>query len=118
MECPGVGKVGNTFAEEHYIEQIQQLSEKIADLKVSVDSMEKERDFYFSKLRDIEILCQRPELEHLPNVSPRLRELNARFQMTKAVRKILYAADAKDSPLPDANDIISKSPGLFSDEAE
>ncbi|PAN40385.1 hypothetical protein PAHAL_7G311100 [Panicum hallii] len=66
--------------------------------------MEKERDFYFSKLRDIEILCQRPELEHLP--------------MTKAVRKILYAADAKDSPLPDANDIISKSPGLFSDEAE
>jgi hypothetical protein len=39
---------------------------QIADLKVSVDSMEKERDFYFSKLRDIEILCQRPELEHLP----------------------------------------------------
>ncbi|RLM65988.1 hypothetical protein C2845_PM16G21570 [Panicum miliaceum] len=114
---PGVGKVCNTFAEEHYIEQIQQLSEKIADLKVSVDSMEKERDFYFSKLRDIEIPCQRPELEHLP-VSPRLRELNARFQMTKAVRKILYAADAKDSPLPDANDIITKSPGLFSDEAE
>uniref|UniRef100_A0A804M9I7 Microtubule-associated protein RP/EB family member 1B n=1 Tax=Zea mays TaxID=4577 RepID=A0A804M9I7_MAIZE len=62
----GVGKVCNTFSEEHYIEQIQKLSEKIADLKVSVDSTEKERDFYFSKLRDIEILCQRPELEHLP----------------------------------------------------
>ncbi|GJN26260.1 hypothetical protein PR202_gb14179 [Eleusine coracana subsp. coracana] len=74
------------------------------DLKVSVDSIEKERDFYFSKLRDIEILCQRPELEHLP--------------MTKAVRKILYAADAKDSPLPEANEIITKSPGLFPDEAE
>jgi len=39
---------------------------QISGLKVSVDSMEKERDFYFSKLRDIEILCQRPELEHLP----------------------------------------------------
>ncbi|CAO2036715.1 unnamed protein product [Urochloa humidicola] len=101
---PGVGKVCNTFAEEHYIEQIQQLSVKIADLKVSADTMEKERDFYFSKLRDIEILFQRPELEHLP--------------MTKAVRKILYAADEKDSPLSDANDIITKSPGLFSDEAE
>ncbi|KAL5648121.1 hypothetical protein ACJX0J_042476, partial [Zea mays] len=66
----GVGKVCNTFSEEHYIEQIQKLSEKIADLKVFVDSTEKERDFYFSKLRDIEILCQRPELEHLPLVDP------------------------------------------------
>jgi microtubule-associated protein, RP/EB family len=37
----------------------------IADLKVSVDSIEKEIDFYFSKLHDIEIVCQRPELEHL-----------------------------------------------------
>lgn len=101
---PTIGKVGNTVTEEHYTEQIQQLSEKIADLKVSVDSTEKERDFYFSKLRDIEILCQRPELEHLP--------------MTKAIRKILYAADAKDSSLPEANEIITRSPGMFLDEVE
>ncbi|KAF0890789.1 hypothetical protein E2562_004275 [Oryza meyeriana var. granulata] len=100
---PCVGKVCNAIAEEHYIEQIQQLSEKIADLKISVDSAEKERDFYFSKLRDIEILCQRPELEHLP--------------MTKAIKKILYAADARDSPLPEANEIITRSPGMFLDEA-
>jgi hypothetical protein len=39
---------------------------QIADLKVSVDNTEKERDLYFSKLHDIEILCQRPELKHLP----------------------------------------------------
>ncbi|KAK1685831.1 hypothetical protein QYE76_046679 [Lolium multiflorum] len=94
----------STVKEDHYMEQIQQLSEKIADLKVSVDSTEKERDFYFSKLRDIEILCQRPELEHLP--------------MTKGIRKILYAADAKDSSLSEANEIITRSPGMFSDEAE
>ncbi|KAF7004441.1 hypothetical protein CFC21_019659 [Triticum aestivum] len=99
-----IGKVVNAVNEEHYMEQIQQLSEKIADLKVSVDNTEKERDFYFSKLRDIEILCQRPELEHLP--------------MTKGIRKILYAADAKDSSLPEANEIITRSPGMFSDEAE
>ncbi|XP_006653813.1 microtubule-associated protein RP/EB family member 1A [Oryza brachyantha] len=98
-----IGKVCNAIAEEHYREQIQQLSEKIADLKISVDSAEKERDFYFSKLRDIEILCQRPELEHLP--------------MSKAIKKILYAADARDSPLPEANEIITRSPGMFSDEA-
>jgi microtubule-associated protein, RP/EB family len=38
--------------------------------------------------------------------------------MTKAIWKILYAADAKDSPLPEANEIITKSPELFPDEAE
>ncbi|CAA6659761.1 unnamed protein product [Spirodela intermedia] len=64
-------------------EEIKNLNEKIMDLKLSIDNTEKERDFYFSKLRDIEVLCQRPELEHLP--------------MTKAVRNILYAVDTKDS---------------------
>lgn len=39
---------------------------QITDLKLSVDVLEKERDFYFAKLRDIEILCQAPELENLP----------------------------------------------------
>jgi RP/EB family microtubule-associated protein len=38
--------------------------------------------------------------------------------MTKGIRKILYAADAKDSSLSEANEIITRSPGMFSDEAE
>ena len=39
---------------------------QVADLKLSMDNTEKERDFYIAKLRDIEILFQRPELEDLP----------------------------------------------------
>lgn len=39
---------------------------QMTDLKLSVDLLEKERDFYFAKLRDIEIICQMPELENIP----------------------------------------------------
>ncbi|XP_039124545.1 microtubule-associated protein RP/EB family member 1A-like [Dioscorea cayenensis subsp. rotundata] len=89
------GKASDSFYAEQSAYQIQELSEKIVDLKLSVDNMEKERDFYFTKLRDIEILCQRPELEHLP--------------MTNAIRKILYAADARESALTEAEELISSS---------
>lgn len=39
---------------------------QLTDLKLSYDLLGKERDFYFSKLRDVELLCQTPELEDLP----------------------------------------------------
>lgn len=39
------------------------------DLKLTVDGLEKERDFYFSKLRDIELICQEHESENSPIIS-------------------------------------------------
>ncbi|CAI9753870.1 unnamed protein product [Fraxinus pennsylvanica] len=75
--------------------EIQALTKEMTNLKLSVDLLEKERDFYFAKLRDIEILCQTPELENLP--------------MAVAVKKILYAADEKESVLAEAQEIVGQS---------
>ncbi|KAJ3677353.1 hypothetical protein LUZ60_003077 [Juncus effusus] len=83
--------------------QILELTGKLTEREAILNDMEKERDFYFSKLRDIEILLQRPELEHLP--------------VTKAIQKILYAADARESPLTEAQGIIDNSP-RFPGESE
>lgn len=38
----------------------------MTELKLRVDGVERERDFYFDKLRDIEILCQLPQLQTIP----------------------------------------------------
>lgn len=51
-----VGSVGVRAAVPN--ETIQALTAQMDEMKVSVDSLEKERDFYFAKLRDIEILVQ------------------------------------------------------------
>ncbi|XP_062030305.1 microtubule-associated protein RP/EB family member 1A isoform X1 [Rosa rugosa] len=72
--------------------EVLALSKEITDLKVSVDLLEKERDFYFGKLRDIEILCQTSGLESIP--------------MSVAIKKILYAADAKESALAKAQEYL------------
>ncbi|KAK7281729.1 hypothetical protein RIF29_09970 [Crotalaria pallida] len=82
--------------------EVQALSKQVTDLKLSVELLEKERDFYFAKLRDVEILCQATELENDP--------------VSVAIKKILYAADAKESALDEAQDYINQT--LNADDAE
>eukprot|EP00741_Cyanophora_paradoxa_P007751 tig00001206_g7499.t1 len=78
--------------------RIRVLEEQLSELKTTVDGLEKERDFYFSKLRDIEILCQTSESK-----DPELVE---------KVTKILYAtedgfetvpAEGAEEPAPQAS---------------
>ncbi|XXG70631.1 hypothetical protein AAC387_Pa07g0068 [Persea americana] len=92
---PKQGKAVSVSSGADSLVQIRELSEQISKLKVSAEQLEKERDFYYAKLRDIEILCQSPEIEQLP--------------LAEAVRKILYAADAKESALVEAQEFISRS---------
>ena len=50
--------------------QAQKLSDhgavQVTDLKLKISTAEQEREFYFNKLRDIEILCQLDEIKGQP----------------------------------------------------
>ena len=48
---------------------------QVSDLQVAVGELEVERDFYFGKLRDIEVLCQ--ENEDIPAVQDILKIMYA-----------------------------------------
>ncbi|KAE8655226.1 Microtubule-associated protein RP/EB family member 1A [Hibiscus syriacus] len=82
--------------------EVRALSKEITDLKLSVDLLEKERDFYFAKLRNIEIVCQTPQVENHP--------------IALAIKKILYAADAQESALEEAQEYITQF--IDNDETE
>jgi len=64
-------------------EKIADLNDQIAKLMVSVEGMEKERTFYFDKLREIEILCQDEELP-------------ADVNFREEILKIMYKTDPED----------------------
>ncbi|XP_068220991.1 microtubule-associated protein RP/EB family member 1-like isoform X1 [Palaemon carinicauda] len=38
--------------------QVEELSSQLMEMRLTVSGLEKERDFYFGKLREIEVLCQ------------------------------------------------------------
>ncbi|KAL5981102.1 hypothetical protein ACLOJK_029022 [Asimina triloba] len=92
---PKQGKVCAASGGPNYSGQIQELTKQVSELNIFASNLEKERDFYFAKLRDIEILCQSPELEQT--------------LVGEAIRKILYAADAGKSPLEEAQELITRS---------
>nr|XP_032291942.1 microtubule-associated protein RP/EB family member 1 isoform X15 [Drosophila virilis] len=67
--------------------QIEELSSQVRpqvevmDMRLNLEGLEKERDFYFSKLRDIEILCQEAD-----EAEP--------AQLVQKILDILYATEA------------------------
>jgi len=72
--------------------QISQLKDINADLRVTVDNLEKERDFYFRKLRDIEIFTDQIKSQNLciPHI-----------KLIDAIQSILYATDESQQLHPD-----------------
>ncbi|NP_001025298.1 microtubule-associated protein RP/EB family member 3a [Danio rerio] len=80
--------------------EITELNQQLMELKLTVDGLEKERDFYFSKLRDIELICQDHEAESSPVIS--------------RIIDILYATE--DGFAPPEDDEIDEQSHLDQDE--
>ncbi|KAL9936767.1 hypothetical protein V8E36_004002 [Tilletia maclaganii] len=74
-------------------ETIAALTGQMDELKLSVDGLEKERDFYFTKLRDIELLVQE-RLEGGPDgqePDPPVTEIEG--ETLKQIQAILYSTE-------------------------
>lgn len=69
-------------------EEHDRMREEVVDLKITVDGLETERDFYFQKLRDIEIMCQ--AWEENPTVSMTVNKF------VEEIQNILYAKDDEE----------------------
>ncbi|XP_063919149.1 microtubule-associated protein RP/EB family member 1 isoform X3 [Zophobas morio] len=57
--------------------RLDELTNQIAEFKITIDGLEKERDFYFGKLRDIEVMCQEAEEAQNPLIQKILDVLYA-----------------------------------------
>lgn len=64
---------------DEIVRQVDGLQKENTDLKADIEGLEKERDFYFDKLRDIEVLLQEEE------------DKGQGTTLTAAIFKILYA---------------------------
>merc|ERR1719486_269364 len=80
--------VGSQVAREDAKEKAS-LKEEVEALRSTCQGLERERDFYFGKLRDIEIQCQEFEASGVPSGM-------TLDSFMKEVMKILYATDDED----------------------
>lgn len=87
-------------------ETIQQLTAEIDDMKVSVDSLERERDFYFGKLRDVEVLVQERLAALVPadDAAPADAANAAEVDTLKQIQGVLYQTE-EGFELPDAMEV-------------
>jgi RP/EB family microtubule-associated protein len=73
----GGATVGMNSAGKIHEAKIEELNSSIMEMKLTLEGMEKERDFYFGKLRDIELLCQDITQEDNPIIQKILAKLYA-----------------------------------------
>ncbi|XP_045466026.1 microtubule-associated protein RP/EB family member 1 isoform X1 [Harmonia axyridis] len=72
-------------------DRVEELNHQLSECKLTIDSLEKERDFYFGKLRDIEVMCQ--ETDESP--------------LIQKILDVLYATEEGFAP-PDEVEVVGE----------
>merc|ERR1719270_1823205 len=112
-ESPGSGRAGSKAStgggrrsggrEEIVVQQhnnhqgiarIEELSQQVLEMKLTIEGLEKERDFYFGKLRDIELIVQ---------------EMGDDGEFSQGILDILYATE-EGFAVPDEDDGMPPPP--------
>ncbi|XP_076395627.1 microtubule-associated protein RP/EB family member 1 isoform X3 [Megachile rotundata] len=94
MKTGGIGNRADTG-------KVEELSAQLMEMKMTLDGLEKERDFYFGKLRDIEVMCQ----DYDNNGDPRT--------IVQKILEVLYATEEGFAPPEEL-----EGDGLAPDEEE
>ncbi|XP_013792311.2 microtubule-associated protein RP/EB family member 3-like [Limulus polyphemus] len=63
------------------LNRVDDLCQQVSELKLTVDGLERERDFYYGKLRDIEVICQEEE------------QSNEKSPLVDKILDVLYATE-------------------------
>lgn len=77
-------------------QELDTLTQELSEVRLNVDGLEKERDFYFGKLRDIEVICQDGD--------------NATTELSERVLQVLYATEDGFAP-PEENENVEEYTG-------
>merc|ERR1719397_424593 len=86
--------VGQQQASHQGIARIEELSQQVLEMKLTIEGLEKERDFYFGKLRDIELVVQ---------------EMGDEGDFSQGILDILYATE-EGFAVPDEEDGMPPPP--------
>jgi len=79
---PQQGDAKAKTVEEDYKAKLADMNQQVVQLRLAVDNLEKERDFYFNKLREVEILFGDGTVQTMSSQN-----------IAEGVLKILYATD-------------------------
>jgi len=79
---------GGASEQSQYKRQVEELNEKLITMEQSLESLERERDFYFEKLRDIELMITNIAGEEAETPADPDSELG---KMSKKILDVLYA---------------------------